>query len=317
MNKLVSVIMPAYNASQYIGAAIESVLAQTYPAWELIIVDDGSTDDTLAIAQHYAELDKRIRVYRQENQGGCVARNTALKYAKGDYVQYLDADDMLHLEKIAVQMQYIEDNNCDDNVLVYGRCKAIVNDEVIEKDVYDICRDYNPAYKAILAMLEKQYCGFQYSVYLFSRNLIECVGAWNEKVMRGQDCEFTARAINQAIRMHYTAEAICYYRYVAQSVSRKPLSAKQIESEFIVADCVTDILLSHEKNAYTKAVCEKYYTSILCKYYPQNKLLINEILHSMERKNLYLNFSDRGKTFKILRFFLGWKNATILMKKMI
>lgn len=91
-----SVIMPAYNASKYIRAAVEAVLIQSYKNWQLVIVDDGSTDDTFAIAKEYEEKDElnRIVVVHQENSGtAAAARNTALDYVVGDYVQILDSDD--------------------------------------------------------------------------------------------------------------------------------------------------------------------------------------------------------------------------------
>lgn len=93
-----TIIMAAYNASKYIRPAIESVLNQTYENWQLIIVDDGSTDDTLQIAQEYAasESRNRIVVIHQNNSGtAAAARNTALEYVTGDYVQTLDSDDYL------------------------------------------------------------------------------------------------------------------------------------------------------------------------------------------------------------------------------
>lgn len=94
----ISIIMPAYNASKYIRVAIQSVLDQTYENWQLVIVDDGSKDDTLQIAQEYAASDSknRIMVVHQENSGtAAAARNTALEYVTGDYVQILDSDDYL------------------------------------------------------------------------------------------------------------------------------------------------------------------------------------------------------------------------------
>lgn len=94
----ISIIMPAYNASKYIRVAIQSVLDQTYENWQLVIVDDGSKDDTLQIAQEYAGSDSknRIMVVHQENSGtAAAARNTALEYVTGDYVQILDSDDYL------------------------------------------------------------------------------------------------------------------------------------------------------------------------------------------------------------------------------
>lgn len=81
--ELVSIVMPAYNAAKYIAASVDSVRAQSFTNWELLIIDDGSTDDTSRIAQSYAAEDCRIRYYRQTNSGVSVARNKAIKCAQG------------------------------------------------------------------------------------------------------------------------------------------------------------------------------------------------------------------------------------------
>jgi glycosyltransferase involved in cell wall biosynthesis len=88
---LVSVMMPAYNTARYIGQAIESVLAQTYPEWELLVVNDGSTDDTAEVAARFT--DPRIRLINKTNGGESSARNVALDHSRGEFIAYLDADD--------------------------------------------------------------------------------------------------------------------------------------------------------------------------------------------------------------------------------
>ena len=103
----ISVIMPAYNMAQYIARAIDSVQAQTHENWELLIIDDGSTDTTVAVAQGYAQNDARIRIICQENQGVAAARNTGLDHAAGDYIAFIDSDDYYEptiLEKLAARM---------------------------------------------------------------------------------------------------------------------------------------------------------------------------------------------------------------------
>lgn len=94
MKDLVSIIIPVYNAEQYIGQTIESVLNQTYENWELLLVDDGSKDSSCAIIEEYAKKDKRIRLICKENEGAAKARNTGVLEASGKYVAYLDADDL-------------------------------------------------------------------------------------------------------------------------------------------------------------------------------------------------------------------------------
>ncbi len=93
MNKLVSVVVPAYNVGLYIEDCIKSVINQTYSNWELIVVDDGSTDNTLNLAKKIAATDRRIRVHGQDNQGVSVARNTGLSMATGNEIIFLDGDD--------------------------------------------------------------------------------------------------------------------------------------------------------------------------------------------------------------------------------
>src|SRR5688572_27341146 len=103
MKPLVSILMAAYNSEELIGESIQSVLEQTWPRKELIIVDDGSTDQTLAVARRFAS--REVTVLTQPNQGAGAARNKAYAMCQGDYVQWLDHDDLLAPEKIARQME--------------------------------------------------------------------------------------------------------------------------------------------------------------------------------------------------------------------
>jgi teichuronic acid biosynthesis glycosyltransferase TuaG len=108
--------MPAYNAEGYIAEAIGSVLGQTYDGWELVVVDDGSTDGTARVVGAIAERDARVRYVRRENGGQAAARNTGLRAASGDLVAFLDADDLWLPEKLALQIALMEEKGVD---LVY------------------------------------------------------------------------------------------------------------------------------------------------------------------------------------------------------
>ena len=92
---IVSIVMPSYNVEQFIAAAIDSVQAQTFEDWELLVVDDGSTDGTCAVAQRYARSDSRIKVLRKENGGLSDARNYGLERARGELVHFFDSDDRI------------------------------------------------------------------------------------------------------------------------------------------------------------------------------------------------------------------------------
>ncbi|MDA7717836.1 glycosyltransferase [Pseudomonadales bacterium] len=104
----VSIIMPSYNVSRFISESIESVMAQTYQNWELIICDDGSTDRTLEIALSYKNRDKRIQVLRNRNSKGAPgARNTSLEHSTGRYIAFLDSDDLWLPNKLSLQLEFM------------------------------------------------------------------------------------------------------------------------------------------------------------------------------------------------------------------
>ncbi|PKN83795.1 MAG: hypothetical protein CVU46_16055 [Chloroflexi bacterium HGW-Chloroflexi-8] len=114
----VSVMMPVYNGDKYIKAAIESVILQKYQNWELIVVDDGSKDQTSSILESFS--DKRIKVIHQENQGEATARNTALKHVEGEYLAFLDSDDMFFPEFLESMVNFLLNNPTLDAVYCDG-----------------------------------------------------------------------------------------------------------------------------------------------------------------------------------------------------
>lgn len=110
--KLVSVNMIAFNVARYIEDSIKSIVNQTYANWELIIIDDGSSDDTLKIANHYAALDSRIKVFpNNTNEGIVYSRNKALHYSSGEYIAVLDSDDIALPARIETQLGFMEKNS--------------------------------------------------------------------------------------------------------------------------------------------------------------------------------------------------------------
>ncbi|USD29084.1 glycosyltransferase family 2 protein [Pseudoalteromonas sp. SCSIO 43201] len=109
---LVSVVMPAYNSEKYIAKSIESVIAQTYQNWELLITDDRSSDSTQKIAEQYCATDKRIKLFvNKENAGAGVARNNSIMHAKGRYIAFLDSDDLWLTTKLEKQIAFMLEHN--------------------------------------------------------------------------------------------------------------------------------------------------------------------------------------------------------------
>ncbi len=137
-DKLVSIITPLYNGEKFIGLTIESVLAQTYKDWEMIIVNDGSTDNGLQVAEQYAAKEPRIQVLLQENAGSAAARNNGIRHAKGRYIALLDADDLWEPWFLTQQLKLMNEKQCQ---LVYGAHKRI------DANGEEILRPYIPPKK--------------------------------------------------------------------------------------------------------------------------------------------------------------------------
>lgn len=108
MNGIISIIMPVYNGAEHLDFSVMSILNQTYPHWELTIVDDGSTDATAELIRNWVEKDSRIRTFHQNNSGVSVARNLALSHCTGEYITMLDADDELEPDALALMLHQME-----------------------------------------------------------------------------------------------------------------------------------------------------------------------------------------------------------------
>jgi glycosyltransferase involved in cell wall biosynthesis len=119
--ELVSIITPMYNAARFVRQTIESVLAQTCPHWGMLIVNDGSKDNSYDIAMEYAKKDNRIKVFQQENAGSAAARNNALQRAQGKYIVFLDADDLLYPDFLASQIAFMKEKKAQLVFASYNR----------------------------------------------------------------------------------------------------------------------------------------------------------------------------------------------------
>ncbi len=146
MNDLVSVIMPSYNTAEYISDSIKSVLAQTYQNWELIIVDDCSTDNSVKVIKSFE--DKRIRLlFNEMNSGAAISRNYALREARGKWIAFLDSDDIWEPLKLEKQIQFMKDNGysftfTDYRICLNGVWLPYINtgpNVVNKRKMYDYC----------------------------------------------------------------------------------------------------------------------------------------------------------------------------------
>ena len=225
-----------YNAESTIQDALFSCLQQTYSPVEIIVVDDGSTDNSYRIAKQMETDYARIRVYHQPRKGACSARNVAFAHATGDYIQYLDADDMLSPDKLSAQLK-LRDNQ---DALTLFFCKWLfirdaTIDPVFRKKI--IHQNYdNPAQYLIDSW--SMACYSQTACWLTSRELIEKAGKWNESLLKYQDVDFFCRVILQAKKIIYSTHGIVYYRVGNYaSVSRNYTYDAAVSALQAIAQC--------------------------------------------------------------------------------
>jgi len=213
---LVSIIIPLYNAEKYIAATIQSALNQTWANKEIIVVDDGSTDNSFAITNQFGG--ENIRVITGENKGASAARNIGLKEAKGEYIQFLDADDLLSEDKIAAQMEVLLKS--PGYVGLCGTVHFQDGDDPFSGakiEEWYIGGSDNPVdFLTKLyggAIVGPQYGGMiQPNAWLTPMNLITKAGWWNEMRNPDDDGEFFCRVLLASKGVRYVATGTNYYR---------------------------------------------------------------------------------------------------------
>lgn len=184
---LVSVIIPTYNRARYLQEAIQSVICQTYRPIECIVVDDGSTDNTKEVVEKFiAENHKDfvVNYIFQENLGSQVARNTGTKASTGQFIQYLDSDDLLYPDKVKTQVQFLNDNKDCDGVWGGWAKGTVEKNELIES----IARE------DLLTQFLTEHCIHTLS-FLMRRNLVDKIGPWDVAIKRNQEIDFQVRGL--------------------------------------------------------------------------------------------------------------------------
>jgi len=260
----VSVLIPAYNAAPFLAQTIASVLAQDWPNLEIIIVDDGSTDATLAVAQAHASA--QIRVATQPNRGASAARNHAYALATGSYIQYLDADDLLHPQKISAQMAALRGQST--RVLsssAWGIFYDVPSDEQLRSTV--LWQDYSEPTDWLLAAWGHG-VWMQPSAWLAHRELLEAAGPWNEQLSLHDDGEFFCRVVLASSQVVFCRQARSYYRKgLADSLS-SGRSLRAVRSHLEVACLYEQHLLARRSDAAARQVCATIFQHFIYEYYP-------------------------------------------------
>lgn len=213
-NPLVSVITPAYNAERFIGETIESVLKQTYKNWEMIIVDDKSTDNTVNIVKSYAERDSRIKLIElEENSGSAIARNTAMDHANGRYLAFLDSDDQWIENKLERQVEFMKENDIAFSFTKYVR---MTEDGKVTNAISKVPEkvDYNQLMKhcvigCLTVMLDREKIGNERMINIRTR----------------QDYVFWLTLTKKGFIAYGLPEVLAKYRVVKNSISSNKLKA--------------------------------------------------------------------------------------------
>lgn len=211
----VSVIMPCYNAGHFLLRAMESVLTQTWSNLELIVVDDGSSDNTCDVVR--ASSDRRVRLLTQRNRGAGAARNLGLSEARGAYLQFLDADDLLSREKIAAQIEVLEISPAGK--LAISNTKYFQSgespDEGILHDGWPMIDTDNPIDWLIQLHGDESHPtgGMVHpGAWLIPRSIAEAAGPWDEVPSPDDDGEYFARVVLASTGIRRSTRGLSYYR---------------------------------------------------------------------------------------------------------
>jgi glycosyltransferase involved in cell wall biosynthesis len=309
VNSLVSVIIPAHNSEKYIQETINSVLQQTWRPIEIIVIDDGSTDNTLSLLNQFHE--PFIEVYSQKNKGACSARNLGLKYAQGEFIQFLDADDLLAPDKIELQMnQLLSFSNYSNKIIhcQWGRFYKSIYEKIRWEPHDSIRRELSPADWLIADKMSNTHC------WLVHRNLIDQSGAWDESLERNQDGEFFSRLVSNAESVLFCSEAKVYYRSgLASSIAGNHSKSASL-SALKVIDLISGYVLSLENSKRARLCVANKYMSFAF----SNFIMYPALTHIAELKAAELGGSnlklEGGRILKMLSSFFGWKWALLIKR---
>jgi len=213
MKPLVSILIPAYNAENWIAYTLQSAIAQTWPRKEIIMVDDGSRDRTAEVARRFAS--KEVAVVSTRNQGAAAARNHALRLSHGDYIQWLDADDLLAPDKIERQLATLQDTNGKRILLSSPWAFFYYRTRYARFVDTSLCQDLSPVEWLLRKMGENLH--MQTATWLTSREIAEAAGPWDSRLQSDDDGEYFCRVLLASAGTRFTAGTGVFYRLCARN----------------------------------------------------------------------------------------------------
>lgn len=303
---LVSVIIPCHNGEKWIEAAVTSALDQTWRPIEIIIVDDGSQDNSLSVCEGFAD-NPLVNVIAQTQQGASVARNTGIRFSKGAWFQFLDADDLLAPDKVQLQMEraVIE----GDQFLYSCSWGRFYNDtETSAPDQSSLCiSDLEP-----IEWVVRKYSGnymMPVHSWLVPRAIIKHECGWDEKLSLNDDGEYFDRIVMLSQGVKYVSQAKCYYRTGHTESLSRSITGAAADSAKRSIDLGCSRLLAIEDSERTREACAIQMQLFAYQFYPIARGLANQAAEFA----LHLGGSNvdipGGLWLKRLSRVIGWRMA--------
>ena len=311
-NPKVSILIPLYNSEKYIAETIDSCLKQTYNNIEIVIVDDGSTDSGLTIAREYEKKHKNIKVVAQKNSGASAARNRAFELSEGEYIQYLDADDLLDQDKIRLQMEVLK--TADEGTLVFGRWGTFQRsiENVIWKDL-PVNKNYDDVKQFLIDLWESGMTVVIYS-WLISRKLVEESGGWDVKLSTSDDGEFSARLVFIARKVLFVETSLGYYRKDNESSLSRQTTKKALKSNLKSFETYIQLMKDDIANPDIRRSLALVYSRFLYKIPPVHKDLISETRHKINSLGFIKPLNTMKVLDRLLSYFIGTYRVLQLKK---
>jgi len=297
LKPLVSILIPAFNAEKWIADTLRSAIGQTWQAKEIIVVDDGSTDRTLAIARQFES--HGVCVVTQKNQGAAAARNRAFSISQGDYIQWLDADDLLAPDKIAKQIEVLDQCRSERTLLSCAWGKFMYRYDRAAFAPTALWHDLSPVEWLRRKMAENVY--MQTATWLVSRKLTEAAGSWDTRLLGDDDGEYFCRVLLASDGIRFVSEAKVYYRTSGfNSLSYIGWSDRKLDAQWLSMKLHIGYLRSLEDSGRVKDACVRYLQNWLIYFYPKRP----DIVKQAEQMAM-----DFGGQLEVPR--LSWKYAWI------
>lgn len=221
---LITILMPCYNVGQFLPKCLDSVLAQTYSNLQVVLVDDGSSDNTFAVMQQYAAKDSRIEIYTQKNHGVAFTRNQLLDKIKGEYVLFVDSDDWIEQDMVEFLYNQLSENDAD-----IAMCGMVVNDNTPRKSFSQKTLSREDTIKAFLYHTEVK--GSLCDKLLKSSLLHD--ERFHNEISYGEDALFCWHIMQHADKMVLTDRHLYHYRMNYQSISHQTFGAKKLSGSLV------------------------------------------------------------------------------------